>query len=92
MAWIAAIILAVMMLRSGGGRAEWILFGGISVMLVNSVIDVLQSPILRWARNSEMNFLSLLGQYYVIRNVLNTAAIISMVYAFWIKFKVTAHD
>ena len=89
--WIVAIILAVIMLRRGGGRAERFLLAGASLMLVQSLIAILTATLSIWLTAdrgmaaTEAAFV--LGMFGLIRGLVGLAGIICLVYAFWIKFK-----
>ncbi len=99
-AWIAAIVLSVIMLRRGGGRAERFLLAGSCVMLagklfsvpVSSVIQLLVIPSLiekGWSIQRAAMVLSYNGLFF---GLVSMAGIICLVYAFWIKFKVKSGE
>jgi len=89
--WIVAVVLAAIMLRRGGARAERFLVTGASLMLVGSLLDIPTPALSMWlsvARemtNVQTAFwLSIFG---LIRGIISLAGIICLVYAFWVKFK-----
>ena len=98
-AWITAIVLSIIMLRRGGGRAEKFLLAGSCVMLaqkllsipVTSVWHLLIIPSLLekgWSGVIAASVLSYIGIFF---GLVSLAGIICLVYAFWIKFKVKSN-
>ena len=93
-AWIAAIVFSVIMLRRGGGRAERLLLTGSCLMLASkllSVPTVLIVPLLvgsGWSTDRALPMLSGVGLFL---GLVGLAGIVCLVYAFWIKFKVKAN-
>ena len=91
-AWIAAIVMAVIMLRHGGARAERFLLIGASLMLVQSIIAIPITALGTWLTvdrgmtNVEAAFM--LSAFGLIRGCIGLAGIVCLIYAFWIKFKV----
>jgi len=89
--WIIAVVLAVIMLKRGGARAERFLVAGASLMLAQSIITALMAAITTWLTfgrditNVEMA--SVMGAFGLIRGLIGLAGIICLVYAFWVKFK-----
>ncbi|GAH79289.1 unnamed protein product [marine sediment metagenome] len=86
--WIVAVVLAAIMLRRGGARAERFLLVGACLMLLASILVI---PTAMWLRpiremtNVQTTFwFSIFG---LIRGVIHLAGIICLVYAFWVKFK-----
>ncbi len=89
--WIVAIVLAVVMLRRGGGKAERLLFAGVSLMLVNSLILVLSEGLAMWLHDTGMSLGSAFSGVLWVGRLISLAGIICLVYAFWIKFKVKSY-
>jgi len=89
--WIVAVILATIMLRRGGARAERFLLVGASLMLVGSLLDIPTPALSMWLSVSRemtnVQAASWLPIFGLIRGVISLAGIICLVYAFWVKFK-----
>ena len=88
-AWIVAIILSVIMLRRGGGRAERFLLIGSCLMLVSKLFSVptgLIVPLLVGSGWSTDRTLPLLSGFSLFLGLIGLAGIICLVYAFWAKF------
>ena len=90
-AWIVAIIVAVIMIRRGGGRAERFLLSGSCLMLVSALLSVPIPAIVPWLVEggaSRVEAVSVLSGFNLFRGLVGLAGILCLVYAFWIKFKV----
>jgi len=88
--WIAAIVLAAVLLRRRGGRAEKFLLAGTGVMLVNSLLiipGVAVVPYLVGGGATMTDASSAAWSLNLLRGVVGMAGIICLVYAFWMKFK-----
>ena len=91
-AWIAAVVVAMIMLRRGGDRAERFLLIGASLMLVQSLIAVPTTALSIWLTvdkgMTNVETASVVSIYNLIRGCIGLAGIVCLVYAFWTKFKV----
>jgi len=89
--WIVVVVLATIMLRRGGGRAECFLLAGASLMLLQSLITTLTVALSTWLivdwGMANVEAASVLGMFGLIRGLVGLAGIICLVYAFWIRFK-----
>jgi len=89
--WIVAAVLAAMMLRRGGARAERFLLIGACLMLLASVLAIPTSALGMWLQTSrEMTAVQTafrLSIFGLVRDLIGLAGIICLVYAFWVKFK-----
>ncbi len=89
--WIVAVVLAVMMLRRGGTRAERFLLVGACLMLLASILAIPTSAFGMWLHTSRemtnVQAASWLSIFGLIRGAISLAGIICLVYAFWVKFK-----
>ena len=93
-AWIAAIVLSVIMLRRGGGRAERFLLAGSCVMLakqlfyipVSVVTEFLIVPSLLERGASRVEAVQVLSYIRIFFGLVSLGGIICLVYAFWKKF------
>ena len=89
--WIAVIVLAAIMLRRGGGKAERFLIAGASLKIIGNLLNIPTAAIVPWfvSRGYSMdNTVSLVEYYGIFLNVIGMAGIICLIYAFWVKFKV----
>ncbi|MFH1382444.1 MAG: hypothetical protein ABIH70_06065 [Chloroflexota bacterium] len=92
-AWIIAIVLTVLMLRQGGGRAEHFLLTGCCLMLASVLLTIPISvivPMLIESGASNIRTASVVGGYRLFLSLINLAGIVCLVYAYWVKFKVRA--
>jgi len=98
-AWIVAIVLSVVMLRRGGGRAERFLLVGSCLMFAQKLILVPVSTVTQlliipslleegWSIVKASMILSYVGLFF---GLMGLAGIVCLVYAFWIKFKVKSN-
>lgn len=88
--WIAVIVLASLMLRRRGGRAEGFLVLGASLKLVSNLLNIPTAAIVPWLVQKGYNITyasSLASGYGILRGLVGMAAIICLIYAFWVKFK-----
>lgn len=86
-AWTAAIVLAVIMLRRGGGKAEKLFLVGSGLMLVST----LASPLLMglWTWLAEEQRVSRAASGWIVSlplSILTVAGFVCLVYAFWMMF------
>lgn len=91
--WIVGVILAVIMLKRGGARAERFLLIGACLMLLASFLAVPTQALNLWLHtgqgmpNAKIAFW--LSMYGLFRGIIGLAGIICLVYAFWVKSKTT---
>ena len=89
--WIIAVILAVIMLRRGGGRAERFLLAGASLRLVTCLIGIPMPALAPWLVGEKgmvnLETVSILSVFSLVSSLTGLAGIICLVYAFWVKFK-----
>ena len=94
-AWIAAIVLSVIMLRRGGGRAERFLLIGSCLMLASKLFNVPTVLIVPlsvdggWGTDGALPVFSGVNLFL---GLISLAGIVCLVYAFWIKFKVKSSE
>jgi len=88
--WIAVIVLASIILRRGGGRAERFIIAGAGLKLLSNLLNIPAAAIVPWViqRRGTIDYaqsvalgLSILG------GVVSMTGIICLIYAFWVKFR-----
>ena len=88
LAWLVAIVFAVVMVRRNGGKPEKLLVAGCSLMLFNQLVMPFLGGLARWMVYEQETSIAALG--YIVSlpsGILSMAGIICLVYAFWVKFK-----
>ena len=88
--WIAVVVLATVMLRRGGGRAERFLIAGAILKIISNLLGPLSFAILPWLIQEGYSIdyaNSVVSAYGIFCKVIGMAGIICLVYAFWVKFK-----
>ncbi len=88
--WIAVIVVAIVILRRRGGRAERFLVAGASLGIVGSLLyipAVLFVPLLITEGRTIEYATGFVAVYDVIRDIVSAAGLICFIYAFWVKFK-----
>ncbi len=95
-AWLIGIILAIIMLRRGGAKAEKLLLIGCSLMLANKLISPLMSGLVRWAMYDQSMSRVALSQAIGLASlplaVLSIASLVCLIWAFWLKFRVMRQE
>ena len=89
LAWLVGIVLAVLMLRRGGGKAEKLLLAGCSLMFLAVIIRPFLTGLALWlVAERGMTRASALGLAFSLPNsILSMAGIVCLVLAFWIRWK-----
>ena len=88
LAWLVAIVFAVIMLRRGGGKAEKLLLAGCSLMFFNQLVMPFLGGLARWMVYEQEKPIAALGYIVSLPTaILSMAGIICLIYAFWVKFK-----
>ncbi len=90
--WTFGIVLAAIMLKRGGLKAEKLLLAGCCLMLAETVLNpVIRGLVMGWVEGKGMSYISI-GQtisYSTIPlAVISLAGLVCLVWAFWIKFRV----
>ena len=89
--WIAVIVLAAILLRRGGGRAERFLIAGASLKIMSNLLGLAAFAILHGLIDRGYSIAyanSVVSGYGIFCNVVGMVGIICLVYAFWVKFRV----
>ena len=89
LAWLVGIVLAVLMLRRGGGKAEKLLLAGCSLMFLAVIVRPFLTGLTLWlVAECGMTRASALGLAFSLPNsILSMAGIVCLVLAFWIRWK-----
>ncbi len=95
--WIAVIVLASLMLRRGGGKAERFLVAGASLMLAKTLFGgfsaniraLLQLRLVVERGWDQPSLIPIFTAIDIFIGCIGLAGIICLVYAFWVKFKTT---
>lgn len=90
--WTAVIVLASIILRRRGGRAERFLVAGASLKLLTSLLHIPAAgiaPCLFHEGASVAYINSVVSGFGILCGVVSMAGIICLVYAFWVKFNAT---
>ena len=92
LAWLVGIVLAVLMLRRGGGKAEKLLLAGCSLMFLAVIIRPFLTGLALWlVAEREMTRASALGLAFSLPiTILSMVGIVCLVYAFWTRWKTSA--
>lgn len=88
LAWLFGIALAVRMIRRGGGRAEYLLLIGCSLMFISRVVGLFVAGFLLWLvieKGWSRAYVG--GLASVFPAILSMAAIVCLIYAFWTRWK-----
>ncbi len=92
LAWLVGIVLAVRMLRRGGGKAEKLLLIGCSLMFVAQIVRPFLTGLALWLVHEHgMTRASASGLAFSLPiTILSMAGIVCLVYAFWTRWKTSA--
>ncbi len=89
LAWLVGIVLAVRMIRRGGGKAEKLLLIGCSLMFIAQIVNPFLRGLALWLIAEQgMSRASASGLALSLPiSILGMAGIICLVYAFWTRWK-----
>ena len=92
LAWLVGIVLAVRMLRRGGGKAEKLLLIGCSLMFVAQIVRPFLTGLALWlVHEHEMTRASASGLAFSLPiTILSMVGIVCLIYAFWTRWKTSA--
>ncbi len=85
-AWLVGIVLAVIMVRRGGGKAEKLLLSGCILMFAVGVISICLGSMLPWLREQRISAQQF-GLVLSISAIPSLAGFICLVWAFWVRFR-----
>ena len=90
-AWTVAIILAVIMIRRGGGKAEKLFLAGSSLMLAHSLVSPLLKGLWAWLVSEQGMGRAATGWVVSLPlGILTIAGFVCLVSAFWMRFRARA--
>ncbi len=87
--WTAVIVLAAVILRRRGGKAERFLVAGASLKLLSSLLNIPAAGIAPWLMHGGASIAyvnSVVSGFGILHGVISMAGVICLVYAFWVKF------
>jgi len=92
-AWAIGIVLAVLMVRRGGGRAEKLLLAGCSLMFATRLAEPLLGELVRSLMSeqgtSNISRAQTMGLFVSLpTGILGLAGLVCLVIAFWKRFRV----
>ena len=87
--WLVGIVLAVIMLRRGGGRAEKLLLAGCSLMFVVQLVGLFLTGLVPWlVAERGMTRASAAGLTFSLPiSILSMAGIVCLILAFWFRWR-----
>jgi len=91
LAWLVGIVLAVRMLRRGGGKAEKLLLAGCSLMFVAQITTPSLAGLAIWlVSEQEMTMPSISAIFSLPPSIFSLAGIVCLILAFWTRWKTSA--
>ena len=91
LAWIFGIVLGIVMVRQGGGKAEKLLLTGCSLMFASELASPLLSGFVTWlmSENGVSNIVraETMGLARLPLAILSLAGLVCLVWAFWMRFR-----
>ena len=89
LAWLVGIVLAMLMLRRGGGKSEKLLLAGCSLMFVAQIVGPFLTGLSLWLVHEHgMTRAGSIGLIYSLPlSILNMAGIICLIFAFWTRWR-----
>ena len=88
--WLAGIVLAVLMVRQGGGKPEKLFLAGCSSMFASKLVSSLIMGLVRWWISEQDRFTVNIGQAMgwatLTTIILSLGGLVCLVWAFWIRF------
>ena len=89
LAWLVGIVLAVLMLRRGGGKAEKLLLIGCSLMFILQIISPFLQGLAIWLPSMQPGMTRAQAAGLILslpRGILSMAGIVCLLFAFWIRW------
>jgi len=91
LAWLVGIVLAVLMVRRGGGKAEKLFLVGCALMFVVDLINPLLRELVKWwMSGQDMSYIATAQAMGLAVSlplgVLSLVGLVCLAWAFWIRF------
>ncbi len=90
LAWLVGIVLAIKMVRRGGGKAEKLLLVGCSLIFASKLAFPLLVGLVRWLMSergmSNIATAQTMRLASLPAAILSIAALVCLVWAFWLRF------
>jgi hypothetical protein len=90
-AWLFGIVLAVLMVKRGGGKTEKMLLAGCCLLFAAQLISLSLSGMIPWLREQSMSAQQL-GLTLSISGIPSLAGFICLIIAFWTRFRVRRQE
>jgi len=91
MAWLLGIVLGVIMVRQGGGKAEKLLLAGCSLMFAVKLASPLLSELVQSLPRNGMSYTEIALRMSLFAgipiSILALAGLVCLVWAFWVRFR-----
>ena len=97
LAWLIGIVLAVLMVRRGGGKAEKLLLAGCSLMFFTKLASPLLHELVQWLEAergmSNIDIAQTMGLAINLPfTILSIAGFVCLVIAFWVRFRIRKQE
>jgi len=95
-AWGVGIVLAVLMVRRGGGRTEKLLLAGCSLMFAVKLASPLLHELVQSLPRDGMSYTEIARRMSLFAgiptSILGLAGFICLVWAFWVRFRIRKQE
>ena len=87
-AWGIGIVLAVLMIKRGGGKVEKLFLSGCILMLAVALVSPLLHGLTRWLIIETEGHISAQTNGYILSplSLLGLAGLVCLIWAFWVRF------
>jgi len=91
LAWLVGIILAVLMVRRGGGKNEKLFLAGCSLMFAARLASPLLNELVQSLPRNGMSYTEIATRMSLLSgiptSILALAGLVCLVWAFWVRFR-----
>ncbi|MFC1928348.1 hypothetical protein ACFLXK_01935 [Chloroflexota bacterium] len=88
LAWLVGIVLAVVMVRQGGGKAEKLLLAGCSLVFAAGIISLLLNAMIPWMSEQQISAQGMGIIFSLVSGLPGLAAFVCLVLAYWFRFRI----
>ena len=92
LAWLFGIVLAVLMVRQGGGKTEKLLLAGCSLMFLARLASPLLNEFVQSLPRNGMSYTEVAWRMSLIigipTSILMLAGLVCLIWAFWVRFRI----